>query len=157
MKNTLKFGKKCDIMQTKEGMKMGRMTTGASGAASIWIIISFIVAVVGGIVLYFTFLRKKNDGKFTGFLGWVYDFLSFKKMMVEDILRVCYLISAILITLLSFVAGNLLSCLMVLILGNIAIRMTYELTLVILIICRNTTSINSMMKKEALKSEEETK
>ena len=78
----------------------------SSSASAIWSIISVVLAVVGGIVLYFTFLRKKNDGKFKGFLGWLYDFLTFKKMMIEEILRVCYLIMAIFITLASFKAGN---------------------------------------------------
>ena len=54
-------------------------TTTATKAASgmIWVVISAILAVIGGIVLYFTFLSKKNEGKFTGFLGWMYDFLTF--------------------------------------------------------------------------------
>ena len=43
-------------------------------SSAVWIIISAVLAIVGGIVLYFTFLSKKNEGKFTGFLGWVYDF-----------------------------------------------------------------------------------
>ena len=32
-----------------------------------WGIISFVVAIIGGLVLYFTFLSKKNDGVFQGF------------------------------------------------------------------------------------------
>ena len=48
-------------------------------ASGIWTIVSVILAIIGGIVLYFTFLSKKNEGKFTGFLGWLYDFLTFKK------------------------------------------------------------------------------
>ena len=79
-------------------------TTTATKAASgmIWIVISAILAVIGGIVLYFTFLSKKNEGKFTGFLGWMYDFLTFKKMMIENLLKILYLIAALFITLGSF-------------------------------------------------------
>ena len=79
-------------------------TTTATKAASgmIWVVISAILAVIGGIVLYFTFLSKKNEGKFTGFLGWMYDFLTFKKMMIENLLKILYLIAAIFITLGSF-------------------------------------------------------
>ena len=107
-------------------------TTTATKAASgmIWVVISAILAVIGGIVLYFTFLSKKNEGKFTGFLGWMYDFLTFKKMMI--------------------------AFLMTLVFGNIAARVGYELFLVTLVICRNTTDINKKLgNKEVTKKEEE--
>jgi len=58
-----------------------------------------ILAVIGGIVLHFTFLSKKNEEKFTGFLGWLYDFLSFKKLFSEFLLQILYLIFACWITL----------------------------------------------------------
>ena len=54
----------------------------------VWMIISLVVAVVGGIALYFTFLSKKNDGKFNGFLGWLYDTLTFRNMVVEMLLKI---------------------------------------------------------------------
>ena len=34
--------------------------------------------------MYFTFLKKDNEGKYTGFLGWMYDFLTFKKLTIEN-------------------------------------------------------------------------
>ena len=60
--------------------------------ASVWIVISFILAMVGGLLIYFLFLNKKNEGKFNGFIGWLYDFLSFKKMFMEALLKILYLI-----------------------------------------------------------------
>lgn len=39
-----------------------------------WIIIAAVIAVIGALILYFTFLSKRNDGKFKGFLGWTYEF-----------------------------------------------------------------------------------
>ena len=71
-------------------------------ASGIWTIVSVILAIIGGIVLYFTFLSKKNEGKFTGFLGWLYDFLTFKKMMIENVLKILYIIVALFVTLSSF-------------------------------------------------------
>ena len=55
-------------------------------ASGIWTIVSVILAIIGGIVLYFTFLSKKNEGKFTGFLGWLYDFLTFYSCFI------CYIV-----------------------------------------------------------------
>ena len=124
----------------------------------IWVVISAILAVIGGIVLYFTFLSKKNEGKFTGFLGWMYDFLTFKKMMIENLLKILYLIATIFITLGSFalISTSFIAFLMTLVFGNIAARVGYELFLVTLVICRNTTDINKKLgNKEVTKKEEE--
>ena len=73
-----------------------------AATVEIWSIISLVVAIIGGITLFFTFLSKKNDNHFKGFWGWLYDFLSFKKMLIENILKICYLIFTIFITLSSF-------------------------------------------------------
>ena len=130
-----------------------------SSGNAVWIIISAVIAVIGGIVLYFTFLSKKNEGKFTGFLGWMYDFLTFKKMVIENILKILYLILAAFITLASFalISTSFLSFLMTLIFGNLIARVSYELFLVVLVICRNTTDINRKLTKTEVetKSNEE--
>lgn len=115
----------------------------------IWGIIAIVIAIIGGITLYFTFLSKKNEGKFNGFLGWSYDFLVFKKMLAENLLKILYLVFAIFITLFSFglIKFSFLAFLSVLVVGNITIRIGYEFALVILMICRNTTEINSKLSK----------
>lgn len=118
-------------------------------------IVCLILAVISGFLLFFLFLGKQNEGKFTGFLGWMYDFLNFKKMMSESILKVCYLILASFITLYAVgallfteggsIGGRLLAFILTLTIGNVMIRLLYEFALVILIICRNTTEINKKM------------
>lgn len=130
----------------------------ASIGSTVWTILSIILAVVGGILIYILFLNKKNEGKFKGFLGWLYDFLSFKKMFLEILLKVTYLIVAIFITLYSFVliGENFLAFLLMLVGGNIVARVVYEFALVLLVICRNTTDIakNTSKKVEENKSED---
>ena len=142
------------------GRSNGLLSSGFSGEASVWVIISAVIAVIGGIVLYFTFLSKKNEGKFTGFLGWLYDFLTFKKMVIENILKVLYLIVASFITLSSFavISSSFLGFLLYLVLGNLIARICYELFLVVLVICRNTTEINQKLTgKKLVDKKEETK
>ena len=136
-----------------------RSITSMSSAvgSTVWIILSLILAIVGGIVVYFLFLSKKNEGKFKGFLGWLYDFLSFKKMFLEALLKVTYLVLAIYITLSSFtiIGENFLGFLLTLVLGNVAVRVIYEFSLILLVICRNTTEIakNTSKKVEDKKGE----
>ena len=114
----------------------------------IWMIISIIIAIAGAIVIYILFLNKENENKFTGFTAWLYDFLSFKKMLLEVILKVCYLITAIYLTLfgLGLLSVNVLTALMTIVLGNVIARIAYEFSLILLTICRNTTEINKKMK-----------
>ena len=115
--------------------------------AGIWLIVALILAIVGGILIYFLFLSKKNEGRFQGFLGWLYDFLSFKKFFLEAVLKITYLVVAIYITLSSFamIASNFLGFILTLVLGNILARIIYEFSLLILVICRNTTEINAKL------------
>ena len=125
---------------------------------SVWIIVSLVLAVVLGIILYFTFLTKKNEAKYQGFLGWMYDFLTFKKMVIENILKILYLIIAIFITLSSFamISSSFLAFVVYLLVGNLIARIMYELFLVVLIICRNTTDISKKLdKKEIVDKKEE--
>lgn len=118
-------------------------------ASGIWTIVSVILAIIGGIVLYFTFLSKKNEGKFTGFLGWLYDFLTFKKMMIENVLKILYIIVALFVTLSSFglISISFLAFLLTLVIGNVLTRVIYELLLVKVVICKNTTEINKKLNK----------
>ena len=124
-------------------------TSSAMDTLGVWSIIALIIAVVGGIALYFTFLNKKNDGKWTGFLGWLYNTLTFKNMIVETILKILYLVIAIFITLysLGLIAVNIILALGLLVIGNIILRVCYEFMLLAIITCRNTSDINSKLNK----------
>lgn len=118
--------------------------------ASVWIIVSLILAIVGGILIYFLFLSKKNEGKFNGFVGWLYDFLSFKKMFMETLLKIIYIITALFITLSSFatIGSSFIGFLVTLVVGNVVARLVYEFALILLVICRNTTEINKKLAKK---------
>lgn len=113
-----------------------------------WMAIALLLAVIGGILIYFLFLKKENENKYTGFVKYLYEFLSFKKMWLETILKVSYLILAIYITLTSFelIGTSFMAFVLTLVFGNIILRVIYELSLVLLTICRNTTEINKKLK-----------
>lgn len=121
---------------------------GFSNSSTTWMIVAFILAIVGGILTYFLFLKKDNENKFTGFVNYLYEFLSFKKMWLETILKVSYLILTIYITLMSFelISKSFIAFLLTLVFGNIILRVVYELSLILLTICRNTTEINKKLK-----------
>lgn len=122
-------------------------TTSSIQGSIVWFIIAAVLAVIGGIVIYFLFVRtdKKEDNKY---LAWFKDFANFKKMLIEPILKVTYLILAIFITLYSFglIGVSFVAFLLTLTLGNILLRLVYETTLILLMIWKNTTEINKKMK-----------
>ena len=126
------------------------LSTSDAVNSSVWLIVSIILAVIGGILIYLLFLSKKNEGKFKGFVGWLYDFLSFKKMFMEALLKITYLIVALYITLSSFalIGSNFIGFLAMLIIGNVVARLVYEFSLLLLVICRNTTEINKKLSKK---------
>ena len=114
---------------------------------TIFLITSIVVAIVGGIAIYFTYLNKKNE--YNGFLKILHDFLNFKLLIIENILKLTYLILAVFVTLYSFIyiGISFISFLITLLLGNLTLRISYELILLLIKICKNIEEINSKMKK----------
>lgn len=118
--------------------------TSSLAAAGVWGIIAAVLALVGGILVYVLFLNKKNEKKFNGFVKWLYDFLSFKTLTIEMLLKVCYLITAIYLTLISFafIGTSALLFFGILLLGNLFARIIYEGSLLVILIYKNTKEIN---------------
>lgn len=121
----------------------------------IWGIIALILAIIGGILVYFLFIRSKNPVK-GKFAKWLKDFLSFKVMWIEPILKVVYYAATIYVMLLSFsflgmgLGGyGFLMFLVFLIVVPIIIRLTYEAAMMFIMIWRNTRDIaeNTERKK----------
>ena len=119
-------------------------TASLSAGAGIWLIISAIIALVGGILVYVLFLNKKNEKKFNGFVKWLYDFLSFKTLTIEMLLKVFYLIGAIFTTLFSFafIGTSALAFFGMLVLGNLLLRVAYEGALLVILIYKNVKELN---------------
>ena len=129
-------------------------STGSSSSmagAGIWMIIAAIIAIVGGILVYFLFVKSKTEPK-GKFLKWLKDFLAFKVMWIEPILKVVYYIATIFIVLNSFsflgLGGyGVLMWLLTLVLGPVILRVAYEATMMFIMIWRNTRDIAENIKK----------
>ncbi|MDR1300334.1 MAG: hypothetical protein LBK50_01355 [Candidatus Nomurabacteria bacterium] len=115
----------------------------------VWTIIAIVLAIVGGILIYTLFLTKRNDGKLKGFMAWLYDFLKFRVLTIEVILKVVYIIGALAITLLAFnyfATGVWWMFFVQIILGNIVLRVVYELILITILMWRNTEEIKKSLQ-----------
>ena len=140
-------------MNYNYGYDMLGSTSSASSmglGALIWTIISLIVAIVGCFLVYFMFVKKDGKTK-SKFLDWLKEFLRFDKMLIEPILKITYIFSAIFLTLFSFTFLSLgftgfIICLLTIIFGNISLRTIYEALLIGIMIWKNTTEIKKNMK-----------
>ena len=134
-----------------DGLISGYGTTtpsmGVSTGATVWSLVSLILALIGAFVVYFLFVVKKDNPK-QKFLSWLKDFLSFKKMLIEPILKITYIFFAIFITLGSFalIGSSFVAFLLTLIGGNLIARITFEGILMMIMIWKNTTEINKKLK-----------
>ncbi len=127
-------------------------TTTSTSGAEVWVIIASILALVGGILTYFLFVKSKNDPK-NKFLKWLKDFLAFKTMWLEPILKCFYYIATIFVILFSFVflgqgGSGVVSFFFMLILGPIIVRLIYEASMMFIMIWRNTENISENTKKK---------
>ena len=118
------------------------------GGAGIWMIIAAILAIIGGILVYFLFVKAKDDPK-GKFLKWLKDFLAFKIMWIEPIMKIVYYIGTIFCILASFafISSSFLAFVIMLVCGPIAIRLAYEGVMMFIMIWRNTADIANNTKK----------
>ena len=113
----------------------------------VWTIVSVVLALGAGITFYIIFLRSKKP--FKGFLKVMHDFFTFKTLLIDEILKITYMVLAFFITLVSiaYIYPNPLMFLIILVGGNASLRIVYELSILLIKICRNTTEINEKLKK----------
>lgn len=111
-------------------------------------LIAFIVAIAASIVIYFVFMDKKEEGKYTGFVKNLYDFLHFKINFIEAFLKIAYITTTLYVTITSFslIKVDVALFFMTLILGNIIIRILYEAAFLLYNIYLNTKEINNKLK-----------
>ena len=125
---------------------IGSVTQQGFTGAEVWFIVSALLAVIGGIFVYFAFVREKEHN-FKGFLQQVHRFLNFKLTIFEGILKIVYLVGALTLTLSSFalIGSNFIKFLVVLVFGNIALRIAFEVTLKLFILCKEVGEINTKL------------
>lgn len=110
--------------------------------------IAAIVAAALGAVLFFTFFKKKNEGKFTGAKGKLYNFMNLNRFYAEEILRFLYIFLTCIVTaagIVTIITGSFLLGVMELFAGNVALRVVFELLMMFIILCRKTVHIDKKL------------
>ncbi len=104
-----------------------------------------VIAVIAAVVLFFTFMNKKHEGRYKGFAGKLYNFLNFNRFYTENIVKFFYVIIACVLTVLGIVQivmGSFIGGLLTIVAGNVAVRISFELLMMFIILCRKTVSID---------------
>ena len=122
---------------------------GGNSFAQGWMNASLILAIVGGIVTLLFFLKKSGKEKYNKKLKLLYNFLNFDFLTLEYIVKFLYVTVTIYIVLSSFsyISYCFVYFLMYLILGVLFARIIFELIMLAIKICNNTTEINQKLKK----------
>ena len=126
-----------------------KMPTTSTSSMGVVAIVALICAIVGSVLVFVLFLRKENESKYTGFVKWLYNFLQFNTLCIDGILKFTYLFLAIFITIASFgsIGDNFLSFLIILVVGNLILRVCYEFSMLVILIHRNVRELNEKTKK----------
>lgn len=114
------------------------------------LLISALIAVIAGIVLCITFLNKRNEGRYEGFMGKIYTALTFNRFYAENIIKFVYIIAACAVTVIGIVLlvmGSFVTGIIMLVGVNLAMRVSVELILMFIILCKKTVSMDRRLEK----------
>lgn len=111
-------------------------------------VVAFIIALAAAIVVYFVFMKEDNEKKLEGFAKKLYEFLHFKKFFIVDFVKIAYMFASIFITLVALytITSSVIGCLLILVVGNVVTRISFEAFMVMYSIYENTKEINKKMK-----------
>ena len=116
-------------------------------------LISLIVAAAAalvGVILFFTFLRRKNEDRLRGVGKKIYDYFNFNRFYTEDLMKLLYIVTALVLTALGItyiVMGRFVLGISMLVGGNIAARVLYELIIVTMVITRRIVSVDRRVSR----------
>ncbi|HEX3021995.1 MAG TPA: zinc ribbon domain-containing protein [Lachnospiraceae bacterium] len=110
-------------------------------------------SLIAALIVYFAFLSRRNSDRFTGFTGWIYEFLNFNRLILEGIFKILYLLITFFyvsayVYIILHEDSNLMVNFIALIVGVVAIRIGYEFVLMVIMLCRNVSDINMKMKMD---------
>lgn len=113
---------------------------------------AWIIAIILAVILMLTFLSKRNRGNYSGFLAFVYDLLNFNKLTISAVLKFIYLTFAIgyalttIFGLFSYGFASFLVGLLGLVVGEIFLRIGFEIIMMVVIGVTNLIEINETLR-----------
>lgn len=132
-------------------------------SATIAIIISILVSLVGSILIWVLVMPEKKRPTLNAFFTFVSDVFNFRSLLIEKILKFTYLLFTLFVIVFGFLAfvinigeaRSALIGLLVMILGPIVLRLIYELSMMAVLLVKNVIEINNKMSLSSKDNKEE--
>ena len=126
-------------------------------------IISALVSLVCSILVWVLVMPEKKRPTLNAFFTFVSDVFNFRSLLIEKILKFTYLLLTLFAILFGFCAFVVsindgraaLIGLLVMILGPIALRLIYELSMMAVLLVKNVIEINNKMSLSSNDNKEE--
>ena len=133
-------------------------------ALSTLMIIGLVIGIAATVFLYVKVMPRKNDGKLgSNFLQFLHDFFHFKHFYIEDILKFLFTLGTCVCIAVGFMLlfgrveyyyygygsygqSTFLYGLLLMAGGPFLLRITYELTMMLIMLVKNVSDINGKLK-----------
>lgn len=117
------------------------------------VVISALVSIICSILVWVLVMPEKKRPTLNKFFTFVADVFNFRSLLIEKILKFTYLLFTLFVILFGFLAfvvnigeaRTALIGLLVMILGPIALRLIYELSIMAVLLVKNVIEINNKM------------
>ena len=131
-----------------------RVTSGPD--ATMVVVISALISLVIAILLWALVLPEKKRQKLDKFFAFLADVFNFKSLLIEKILKFTYVFLTFfaivfgfcMLFIVSYGESMALYGVLVMILGPIALRLVYEISLLGIILVKNVIQINNKLNLE---------
>lgn len=131
------------------------MTSTITAATSgVFSLIAIIVAIAATVLAFIFIIPENRREKLGSFGRFLHDTCNFKYLVVEKLLQALYVFSTVLVILNGFftMVGGYLGVygffvgLLMMVLGPVAVRLVYELMMMLILLVKNVISINGKLK-----------
>lgn len=114
-------------------------------------ILSAVAAAAGTVLIFIFILPGDKRANLPTFGKWIHDFLNFKSFIVEAVLKFLYILSTLFVVLYGVFTlftenylgqSNALQGVLMIVVGPLAVRLAFELLMLLILLTKNVMSIN---------------
>ena len=120
------------------------------------------LTAIGGTVCAAIFLiPEKKNARYKGFLKFLSDFVTFKTLYIDKVLKVLYVLTTLYCVcvgffwIFTFSSWYSIPGLCMLLFGPIVVRLIFELVVMFILLVNNVIEINNRLKKQEIEKEQE--
>ena len=119
---------------------------------SLWYLISGGLALLGAVAAGVYFLRPASKTRYTGLMQKLNAHVNFERLIFPELLKFAYVASAlyaVLSGIVTLVSGAIVAGILMIVLGPIAVRVAYELTMTVFSVLDGIKETNRLLRAGA--------